>query len=208
MRHFLFFAALLLAGCAAVPERPPVGEPDQVWHARAAALRRVNEWDVRGRLALRSAEEGFHASLRWVREAERHRIDLTGPLGGGHVRLTQDRSGAEFRDANDRVYRDTSVRNLLWRRTGWDLPIEGLNFWLLGLPAPDAPAQHEIDAWGRLKSLEQFGWEVRFVEYVQLGASELPSRIFIRRRSEAAADRTLEVRLVVEEWLQVGERSR
>ena len=185
-----------------------MAEPDKVWHARAAALQRLNAWDVRGRLALRSAEEGFHASLRWVREAEQHRIDLTGPLGGGHVRLTQDRNGAEFRDANDRVDRDVSVRSLLRRRTGWDLPLEGLNFWLLGLPAPDVPAQHELDAWGRLKSLEQLGWEVRFVEYVQLGATELPSRVFIRRRSDVAADRTLEVRLVVEEWLQVGEHGK
>jgi outer membrane lipoprotein LolB len=199
VRLLLFAIAAVISACAVAPERAPLGDPASVWQQRQVSLARIRAWDLRGRLWLRSADEGFNLSLQWRREADRHRIDLTGPLGGGRVRLTQDRHGAELRDASDVVDRDASVQQLLARRTGWDLPLDGLNYWVLGLPAPDAPTQSEIDSWGRLKTLEQFGWDIRFLEYVQQGGHELPSRVFIKRRHDAA-DRTLEVRLVVEKW--------
>lgn len=157
-----------------------MANPQAAWEAHRAALAQVNTWDIRGRLALRNADEGFQGSIQWVRERDRHRIDLTGPLGGGRVRLTQDRNGAELRDANDKIYRDSSVQQLLARTTGWDVPLEGLNYWVLGLPAPEAVTKNELDDWGRLKTLEQRGWEIRFLDYAQHEAFELPGRVFIR----------------------------
>lgn len=190
----------LCAGCAALPERPPVVNPENAWQVRQASLASVNAWDIRGRLALRSADEGFQVSLHWIRDQHVHRIDLTGPLGGGRVRLTQDKNGAELRDANEKLYRDSSVRQLLARTTGWDVPLEGLNFWVLGLPAPEAATKSQLDRWGRLMVLEQQGWEIRFLEYAHQGAHELPTRVFVKRVSGAMGDTTLEVRLVVEKW--------
>lgn len=190
----------LCAGCAALPERPPVANPENAWQVRQASLASVNAWDIRGRLALRSADEGFQVSLHWIRDQHVHRIDLTGPLGGGRVRLTQDKNGAELRDANEKLYRDSSVRQLLARTTGWDVPLEGLNFWVLGLPAPEAATKSQLDRWGRLMVLEQQGWEIRFLEYARQGAHELPTRVFVKRVSGAMGDTTLEVRLVVEKW--------
>ncbi len=171
------------------------------WEARQLSLAQVNAWDLHGRLALRTANEGFQASLHWLRKQDVHRIELAGPLGGGRVRLTQDKSGAELRDASDKSYRDVSVQRLLARTTGWDVPLEGLNYWALGLPAPGVVTRSELDEWGRLKLLEQRGWEIRFLEYVAQGAVELPSKIFIKRKSVSDANSaTLEVRLVIETW--------
>ena len=206
VRLRLVLFAALLTSCAALPERPPVADSQAAWQTRQTALARVHAWEIRGRLALRSAEEGFQASLHWIREQETHRIDLTGPLGGGRVRLTQDKNGAELRDASDKLYRDSSVQQLLARTTGWDVPLEGLNYWVLGLPAPEAITQSELDEWGRLKTLEQHGWEIRFLEYVGHDVYELPSRVFIKRKSDAASDTTLEVRLVIEKWTLAGGR--
>jgi len=191
--------AAFAAGCASVPARAPLANPVAAWEARQASLARVSAWDVRGRVALRGADEGFSASLLWVRDGERHRIELTGPLGGGRVRLTQDRGVAELRDGNDQVLRDVSMQQLLWRRTGWELPLDGFNHWVLGLPAPGAHAPLDIDPWGRLATLQQAGWEIRFLEYESHGVHELPSRVFIKRATDAA-NRTLEVRLVIEKW--------
>src|SRR5206468_3132926 len=127
----ILFAALL-AGCAALPERPPVEDPQAAWQARQVSLARLRAWDLQGRLALRNADEGFQASLHWVRAEDSHRIELAGPLGGGRVRLMQDKNGAELRDAKDNIYRDSSIQQLLARTTGWDVPFEGLNYWALG----------------------------------------------------------------------------
>lgn len=195
---------MFVAACAAVPARAPLEDPAAAWVSRERVLARINQWDVRGRVSLRGADEGFSASLQWHRDDERHRIDLTGPLGGGRVRLTQDRHGAELRDASDRIERDSSAQQLLLRRTGWDLPLTGLNYWVLGLPVPGVPQQRELDAWGRLSSLDQLGWDVRFLDYAQFGAHELPSRVFIKRRADAVDSRSLEVRFVAEQWTRMG----
>jgi outer membrane lipoprotein LolB len=201
---------MILVGCASIPsQRPPVADPELTWQTRQLELRPLKSWEIRGRLAMRTAEEGWQASLRWVRKQEQHNIDLMGPLGRGHLRLTQDRHGAELRDADRQTYRDSSVQQLLWRATGWNVPLEGLNYWVLGLPVPDAPWTRDLDEWGRLKVLQQQGWEIEFLQYTRHGAHELPSKLFIKRQLSPSedivgdsddAETTLEVRLVIDRW--------
>jgi outer membrane lipoprotein LolB len=194
----LFVALIFLAGCAVAPSRPPVSDPQAAWTAHRAALARIQTWDVRGRVAVRSGDDGVQASLLWVRESDLQRIELTGPFGGGRVRLIQNRDGAELHDTDNRVYRDSSLQRLLQRRVGWDLPISELNYWMLGLPAPGAVTGMELDEWGRLKVLQQSGWEIRLLEYSQQDGVELPSRLFVRRVETSTAP--MEARLVVEKW--------
>ncbi|HKQ31143.1 MAG TPA: lipoprotein insertase outer membrane protein LolB, partial [Burkholderiales bacterium] len=170
-----------MAGCAAVPERPPLADPVSAWKARQVALVKIDVWGLRGRVALRSGETGGQASLQWKREGDTHRIEISGPIGGSRLRLTQDRSGAELHDAEGRTDRDVSLQRLLQRRTGWDLPFKDLNYWVRGLQALGPVERSEIDPWGRLTLVEQDGWEVRFSEYSQQGQFELPSRIVARR---------------------------
>jgi len=197
-RFFLLVSPLLLlvASCATVA--PPSDEARRAWGVRQARLASLVAWEVHGRIALRTATEGWQATLVWRHEAERQRIDLTGPLGRGHLRLTQDRFGAELRDDNGSVHRDTSMQQLLHRATGWQLPFEGLPFWILGRPAPAGGAREDIDAAGRLTALRQLGWDIQFLEYTREGEHELPRKIFVTRH--AGEDDTLEVRLVIEKW--------
>lgn len=200
MRLLLVAVVLVLAACASLPERAPVENPAAVWRARQKQLTRVDGWDLRGRLALRTDNEGASASLRWVRNGQRHQLNLAGPFGGGRVRLTYDDHRAELRDADGGVYRGTSMQELLLRATGWLLPIEGMNYWVLGLPDPLVPAQSTLDRWGRLKSLQQLGWNIDFLDYTQAGAFELPKRVFIKHESAGVSDAEIEARLVVENW--------
>lgn len=199
-----FLPVLLLAGCTALPVRAP-DEVARAWAARQQALAPLANWDLRGRIALRSRDEGVQASLHWVRDGARHRITLVGPLGSGQVRLTQDTGGAELTDADKKRYRGTSAREVLARVTGWDVPIENMNWWVLGLPAPGA-VERALDSAGRLTQISQFGWEVEFLEYGYYGPHELPSRFFIRRRDDRVGGEglnhvTVEVRVVIERWL-------
>lgn len=200
MRWLILFCAALTTACATLPERPPVDDRDAAWEARRQLLARLDTWDLRGRLALRTGEQGVHASIRWIRDHDNHRIDLTGPFGGGRARITLTRSGAELRDASNKVYRDASVEELLVRVTGWSLPLDSLRYWVVGLPVPDAAARNEVDEWGRLSLLEQQGWTIRFLEYVQADAYELPRRVFIERKARAGGEEPLDARIVIESW--------
>jgi len=193
-----------LSGCATAP-LPPAADLDPVWQARQAALMSVTAWQIRGRLAVRAADQGGHATLNWKRDGERHRMDFTGPLGRGHLRLTRDSRGAELRDADKRVWRAADAGRLLYRATGWIVPLDGMNYWVLGLPAPGPAPERQLDEQGRLKRLMQSGWDIQFLEYTRHGAFDLPSRMYIARQDShtekgAATGETLEVRLSIENW--------
>jgi outer membrane lipoprotein LolB len=200
---------MVLAGCATLPERAPAANITAVWASRQQALTPVTAWEIRGRVALHTADDGWQASLRWRRDRDHHQLDLMGPLGRGHMRLTQTAQGAQLRDDEQRVYYADSAEQLLLRATGWQLPLAGLNYWVLGLPVPQSIGVQGLDAWGRLESLQQLGWDIHFLEYVQHGSFELPSKLFLKRLEPppaslnpdtAVANGTLEVRLVIERW--------
>ncbi len=169
--------ALLLAGCSTAPARPPVGNPARVWQTREAELSLLNAWDISGRLALRTAHEGGQAALRWVWHDDEYTIDLSGPLGRGLVRLRQDRSGASLEDADRHVYHAKNAERLLLERTGLRIPLNGLSYWIRGLPVPGVPDELELDSAGRLHSLHQLGWEIDFLAYRQYDRYDLPSHI-------------------------------
>lgn len=199
---------MLLAGCAAIRPQPPASDIELAWQVRQEALVSVRAWEIDGRVGLRTAREGWQASLHWARNADRHSIDLAGPFGAGTLRLVQDRSGAELRDGRQRTYHANDAQTLLYRVTGLQLPLAGLSHWILGLPAPNEFETHELDERGRLRSLTQLGWDIRFLEYDFYGNHELPTKLFIARRliaegvnDGAIADADmLEVRVVVQRW--------
>ena len=91
------------------------------------------------------------------------------------------------------------------------MPLAGLHYWILGIPVPAAAERHTLDEWGRLKSLSQSGWDIRFLDYARYDGEELPRRLVLRLLPEAtpggsmSADPmqqtpVLELRLVVEHW--------
>ncbi len=205
-RAFLVSLFLFLClSCAAPAPRPPAGHLQQLWQARESALLPIQHWELRGRLAVRADERGGQASITWQRDAARHGIRLNGPLGRGVVRVTQDETGAQLQDAEQRVLRAASAEELLYRYTGWRLPLTNLNFWVRGVPVPDLPASRELDAAGRLKTLRQQGWEVQYQDYVQSGNYELPSRLTLTTLPDQAnvAQPAIEVRLVIDAWARV-----
>jgi outer membrane lipoprotein LolB len=208
MRHGLGLLALaaLVAGCASTPVPSPVENPAATWRARQIELKPVTAWTIQGRLAMHADNKGWQASIFWVRDGDHQSIDLIGPLGRGHLRLSQDNHGAELRDADQKTWRADNAEQLLYRTTGWRMPLAGLNYWVLGLPAPDSVGQQELDEQGRLKTLVQGGWNIQFLEYSRYGALDLPSKLFIDRRDGGSdggqvKDNMLEVRLIIEHWV-------
>jgi outer membrane lipoprotein LolB len=205
--------ALSLAACVSLPEGPPAADPALAWKVRQQTLLPLIIWEIRGRVALQTAQEGWHAALHWSRVGDRHDIDLSGPLGSGRMRLSQDRFGAQLRDSDQHTYYAENAQKLLYRVTGWDMPFEGLNYWVLGLPAPGAIGRERLDPWGRLEQLEQFGWNIQFLEYLHEGEYEVPGKLFIKRdvdnnkpkfdSDDLSLHPTLELRLVIQSWLKL-----
>ena len=190
-------AALSLAACAVAPRMPDV----LPWPQRAAQLSALKDWELRGRVAMQTDDNrGGQAALHWQYRGERHVIVLLGPLGGGLLRLQQDRDGAYLQDAERREYRAASAEELLFSVAGWRMPLSGLEYWIRGLPAPSEITHQEWDEYGRLARLQQLGWEVHFLEYMPSEGYELPRRLDLIL-PEIDRQARAEARIVVEEWL-------
>lgn len=198
-------SSILCLSCAAPLPRPPADQLQQIWQTRESALLPIQHWELRGRLAVRAAERGGQASLTWKRDAAQHSIRLNGPLGRGVVRVTQDETGAQLQDAEQRVFHAASAEELLYRYTGWRLPLTNLNYWVRGVPVPGLPAIRELDDAGRLKTLRQQGWELQYQEYVRFEGHELPNRLTLTYAPDQATPElpAMEVRLVIDRWAQV-----
>src|ERR1700719_1946542 len=77
----------VLCGCRAVPAPPGAA---QSWEARRAQLQGRDHFQIKGRVAVAAAQEGFTASVRWAQNGTQSQLALDGPLGVGGLRVTTD----------------------------------------------------------------------------------------------------------------------
>lgn len=169
--------ALLIAGCSQLPSRPtPAGAP------AAWAAPEWTDWELRGRIAVRAGDAGWHASLSWRQTGEVFDLDLSGPLGQGALRLHGDAGGVGLERADGLRDWAPDADVLLMRHTGWSLPVSGLRYWVQGLAVPGRAAEWERAADGRPLRLRQDGWDIRYVDYLEPpGQSPRPRRIELER---------------------------
>ena len=181
----------LAAGCATTRdtiELPALTD----WSTRQAVLADVDRWYLKGRIGVRTADDGFNAKLRWTQDRARFDAQVGGPLGIGNVQLQGDRRSVTLTDKDGVETRLSDAEPELYLRYGWTIPVGSLPFWLLGIPDPDRPAATEIDEQGRLARLEQGGWAVTFSRYRGGAGQELPGRI-------TASSSTTRVRIVIDD---------
>lgn len=190
-RRLAAAAVLLIAGgCATLPPAGDAGD----WPARREALQALERWSLDGRIAVAAGEDGFSSGFDWVQTGEQADIELSGPMGGSamNIRVEGDRAvvsvGGQGASAED-------AEALLARYFGPDrrLPAGQMRYWLLGVPAPQAPAEETLGRDLRLATLAQSGWQVRFDRYQAVGALALPARLEMTTEG-------LRLRVVVSEW--------
>jgi len=152
MARFCAVAALgmLLAACAGLPSTPVETPP---------------AFSLQGRVLIKARETAFSSGLRWEASAGEDELWLNAPLGQTLGHLKRDGGGAALTTADQTVYRAGSIESLTRRAFGWEMPVDGLRWWVLGRAAP-APAATETvrDARDRLTALMQDGWRVK-LEY-------------------------------------------
>lgn len=185
IRRRALLLVLLLSGCATLPV-PPCPTAD----CQATA---VADWKLHGRISLTRGEQGWHAGLDWENHADRYRLLVSGPLGQGALQLSGDPRGVTLVDSNGRVHSAPDAEQLLLAVSGWQLPVSGLRFWVLGLPDPHMPHRQTLDAQGRVEQLEQSGWTIHYTRYREFDGRVWPDRLTLERDD-------LVLKLVIDQW--------
>ena len=80
MRFISFlFGVLLVSGCTSLPSTP--SSPEQQWQFHRQKLSALNAWQLSGRIAIQTADEGGTASIDWRQQGEHYSIRIIGPIG-------------------------------------------------------------------------------------------------------------------------------
>jgi outer membrane lipoprotein LolB len=119
----------VLAGCATT--RPATGPPAPApWEQRLANLQQASTWQLQGRAAVALGKQGWQASLDWRQHAEASEVHLAGPFGAGALVLKLTAEGLSLNGAPP----SDAVAAQLQDRLGFELPLDNLRYWLLGVP--------------------------------------------------------------------------
>jgi outer membrane lipoprotein LolB len=180
MARSLLLLLLFLTGCASAPVQ----------------VQRPAEQDApfafNGRVSIKHGAQREKAGLRWVHKADEDDILLLAPLGQTVARIHRDENKATL-VAGGRGYNAQDMESLMQQVLGWQLPLSGMRYWMIGLPAPEDESTIEMNDNGQLGILRQQGWEIAYTKYASDRVDALPLRLSLKRER-------VEVLLVIDEW--------
>jgi outer membrane lipoprotein LolB len=179
-------AAAMLGACA--PTALERATPEVAPPAALAAF------DVTGHMSVRHGSAGLAASFRWSHVNERDELQLASPLGQTVALLSGDASQVRLQAADGRVSTADGWGALTEQGLGWPLPVQGLSFWIQGIPRPGAPSSVEAGDDGRAAVLRQDGWTIVYLAYAQAAdAAWRPSRLTLSYPD-------VELRIAIDRW--------
>ena len=181
---------LLLPGCVGAlfrrdePPPPEKGPPDDV----------VARWRALGKLAARTGDGNWSASLDWRQADEDFRLRLSGPFGQGALQVEGSPGTVELTTARGERRSARTPEALLAREIDWDLPASSLRHWITARARPGVPVEDwTLDEAGRLSTLAQQGWRLDYVYRGDPGGHSLPDRITLRGEG-------VMVRIAIRDW--------
>jgi outer membrane lipoprotein LolB len=185
-RAWLILVCTALAACATV--RPPVS-PSVKWEQRVGDLQHANGWALDGRAAVALGAQGWQATLNWRQSGMFAEVHLSGPFGLGALVLKQGPDGLSLNGAPP----SDAVLAQVQEKLGFELPLENLHYWLLGVPNPSAACDLARNDQDRAKTLTQAGWSVAYDRYMPVAGDLLPTRVVLSRDD-------VRVRIIIDQW--------
>jgi outer membrane lipoprotein LolB len=190
----VFVMTSLLGACAVAPPAPSSRDIAAAWQAHRQGLVQLQSWSFSGRLAVKDKiEESWSAGLRWQQTGESFDIHLSGAFGQGAARLFGHKDYAVIETPERAALTASSAEALMQEQLGWSVPVGGLRYWLVGLPEPGLSERKEFDDAGRLRLLQQSGWQVRYGSYALYNGQQLPRMLELENSR-------LRARLVIDNW--------
>lgn len=187
--------ALVLSSCAHVEkDRMLPADLEQQWQKQTGLLSTINEWQLSGRISVKNNQQSWQGGLRWYQHDTAFEISFSGFLGQQAAKLVGDSSGVKLIRPKEADLFSSDVSALLGEHFGWSIPVEGLRYWILGLPDPGVKRESMLlNAMGLLASLEQAGWVVRFEKYQRVDDIYLPRKIKMTHAR-------INIRVLMDEW--------
>ncbi len=171
MRQLLIIAAVIVITAC---QSPPATQLPTTYSNYQNTLIELTDWKIEGRLLYRDANDKHSANLFWHQQGQNFSLSLNTFLGTQILSLTQTEQGATL-ILDGETYQDSDAKRLLWRLTGWHLPVDELTLWIKGLHAGDAIPTFAEEGW--LAELRYQQWQVEYDNYRKTDSLVLPHLI-------------------------------
>lgn len=181
--------ALLLTSCATTRQTTTAPMAAAGWDQRMGDLQRLASWQLGGRAAVAYGTQGWQASLDWRQTGDAAEVHLSGPLGIGAMVLKRTPDGLSLNGAPP----SDAVMAQLQDRLGFELPLDHLRYWLLGVPDPASAFDLKRNDQDRAVQLTQDQWTIDYDKYMPVDGDVLPAHLVLSREG-------VRVRIVVDHW--------
>lgn len=172
----LIITALLLSvlsACAIVPQQP--SGSDQV---RGDYLLELSSWSMNMSLLAKTPQAKYKARLQWQQMPEQYQIRVRDFIGRTIATIQGTPQIVVAKTVKGRRYENVDADLLLAELTGLQVPVNGLQYWLLGLTDPRFEVQaYQTDTQGLPQVIQQMGWTIRYQAYQAVGSVAMPERI-------------------------------
>lgn len=146
--------SIFLAGCATPPESSFVSQFERSGRFHAQVM------------APGQSPESVQGAFRWRQRDASWQLDLLGPLGNTLARLDASPGVVTLQQPGQPERQATSASALVSDLFGAQIPVDALVDWMRGRILDDALVRDVTrDSQGRVESLRQGSWQVRFSQY-------------------------------------------
>ena len=141
-----------------------------------------------------TAQEKFKARLQWQHAPDQYTIKMRDFIGRTVAVVEGKSEKVVAKTSTGHRYENIDADHLLAELTGLHVPVNGLKFWLLGLPDP----QHSLELYqtgrqGLPQIIKQAGWTIHYQDYENVGLIAMPNSILLDQ-----AD--INLRLKISRW--------
>lgn len=153
---------LLLGGCVHKGSLTP--PQDVLEHQRQ--VQAISDWQLTGKLGIRTADDSGSASLKWAQQIANYQINLSGPLGQKSMIITGTPDKVRLEQTGEPAQEADTAEALIKKSAGWTLPVAQLAYWVRGVPAPKLRiTQLQQNETGLIAQLIQGGWSINYSNY-------------------------------------------
>jgi len=150
--------SLLISACAS---KPATHRGVNNWLQRQQ-ISAIEHWSVKGRIGVKTAEDGFTSNLNWQYHPEKQYFRIYSSLGQTYAELRQENNHTVLEFSDNKSYESQDAESMIRHVLGYPLPIEHLRYWIMGLPYPEGENNLTFDQLGFLKTIQYKQWHITY----------------------------------------------
>ncbi|MEM6998720.1 MAG: lipoprotein insertase outer membrane protein LolB [Pseudomonadota bacterium] len=191
--HYLLIAVLLLSACTQTP-RIESGEKTQLWLEHQITASAIQSWNIKGRVAVKNSKQSGTITLFWNQFLANYELRFLAPLGQGTYILSGTPNSVIMKTPKENIIEAENPEQLLRDVLNWDVHLNGLRYWVRGLPEPGVEfSSLLLDDKGRLTNMDQSGFNINVSRYTEIENVSLPEKLSIESDN-------IRLKVIIQNW--------